>query len=665
MNPFPHNKHRNHLIDDAMTLLKSRDVESATREFEEIYLRGEEQDPHLVLGYARILLEADNSGRAEELLLRHNHLFSKYRDALKATQLMEMISSPKSAVNEDRKLKIAILSDSNVDYLSPILRYFLKTLKIFPRIYQSTFGNIEGEVLSDSSGLYEFSPDIVLIILSGRDIPIGSRITDGDDFIQDKLNRWRNLWNNLSRRSFCHIIQSNYVANPFSPSPNAGGATPDGCLTTIRRLNSALTEDLPSQVVILDLDELASEYGRTAWWDDTYYYNAKIPFSLNAIPLVSKHITGIVRALLGLSSKCVVLDLDNTLWGGVLGEVGLNEIELGPTPTGEPYQAFQHFLKALKNTGVLLAVASKNDWVVVKEVFARHEYMVLRLEDIAAWRVNWKPKSLNIKEIAAELNLGLDNFVFLDDNPVEREEVRNALPEVSVPVLPPEPSNYVSALVELRLFEKIRMSKEDNQRTALYHQRRKVEQLRDSVRTYDEFLAGLGMNSRVEYCNASNLNRIHQLINKTNQFNLTTKRMTRAELEHDAEDKDVICLGFHLEDIFGKHGLVGILIARVKNDSMVIENLLMSCRVIGRTLDKAMVAHLATEAISRGCGSLIGRFTLTRKNDLVKNFYEDLGFEVTGDEEGEKSYVLTLPRTEDFPEHYIQIIKPEINSIKV
>ena len=244
---------------------------------------------------------------------------------------------------------------------------------------------------------------------------------------------------------------------------------------------------------------------------------------------------------------------------------------------------------------------------------------------------------------------------------MEREEVRNAIPWVCVPILPSEPSNYVSALVKLRIFEKIRMSSEDKQRTSLYHQRRKAEQLRESVQTHEEFLAGLEMKSRIEYCNPSNINRIHQLINKTNQFNLTTKRMTRSELDHAVEDEDVICLGFHLEDIFGKLGLVGVLIVRIKDDFMVIENLLMSCRVIGRTLEIAMLAHLAGEALSRGCISLHGRYIPTGKNNLVKNLYDDLGFEVMRTEDEEKNYVFSLSRKEDFCDHYIKMIKPIIN----
>ncbi len=646
---------RQQTLEKLYSLIESGHFQEAMIYFPQVYLGGEEYDPDLVLRFARFLIDEKDFSRARDLLVRHCSLFIRYANVLSAASFLAEVESSFLESSRGRKVKIAVLSDVTTTYFVKIFEFYLKSSGIAPQIYEASYGQVESEIFRGDSDLYGFNPDILIILSGGRGIGIGGYLGDVEGFIGEKISRLRALWDEAHRRCGCQVLQGNFPADPWIPAPNAGGSLPGGRLTALRLLNARLPGVLPSYVSLLDFDELASEYGRWGWWDNRYYYAAKVPFALGAVPAAAALAAALIRDLLGLAPKCAVIDLDNTIWGGILGEVGASDLELGPTSEGEPYLDIQRYLKELRDNGFLLAVCSKNDPDSVREVFEKHEHMVLRPGDIAAWRVNWNPKPVNLQEIAEELSLGLESFVFLDDNPVEREEVRKTWPEVRVPVLPADPGGYVETLVRSRIFEKARLSEEDCRRADLYRQRKQAEEFRASARTHEEFLSGLEMESRVEYFSPVNIDRIHQLINKTNQFNLTTKRMAMPELEEAVRSQEWICLAFHLEDRYGKHGLVGILLGRIESGGVEIENFLMSCRVIGRGLEKAMLQVLAKEARRRGLAVLRGKFVPSLKNSLVGGLYDKLGFQLVGDEAGVKNYIFRLPERGGFEDHYLRL----------
>jgi FkbH-like protein len=323
-----------------------------------------------------------------------------------------------------------------------------------------------------------------------------------------------------------------------------------------------------------------------------------------------------------------VLDLDGLLWGGVIGEDGLNGIVLGGTPAGEAFVAFQHYALGLRRRGIPLAVCSKNNPADARQPFMEHPEMVLKLEDIAVFAANWNNKEDNLREIAATLNLGLESLVFLDDNPMERARVRRALPDVEVPELPAEPALYVRALDELLLFEALDLTDEDRQRAAAYRQNAERQELHASSGNLADFLANLEMSVELQPFDAANLPRIVQLINKTNQFNLTTVRMTEAEVNALVGRPDCYLQAMRLRDRFGDNGLTGVLIGIEENDTLRIHNWLISCRVLGRRVEEVMLSAAIRHSRERGMRWVRGEFRPTAKNAQVRDVYDRMGFEL-------------------------------------
>ncbi len=411
----------------------------------------------------------------------------------------------------------------------------------------------------------------------------------------------------------------------------------DGLAPTVARMNLRLAErlaDVPS-VSILDFARCLAVGGRRAF-DPKLWMLGKIPFGRAVFEEVAAEVLAAVGAAAGRARKLLVLDLDDTLWGGIVGDDGWEQLQVGGTSAiGEAYSAFQHEIKRLARRGVILAVCSKNDERVALEALDRHPEMVIRRGDLAAWRINWGDKAENIRALVAELNLGLAATVFIDDSPAERARVREALPEVLVPEWPTDPARYVPALRGLRCFDTWRITDEDRARAASYAAERQRREVRATAQTLDEWLARLELQVESGSLSAADLPRAAQLINKTNQFNLTTRRMSERELAALAEQPGVRVLTFRVRDRFGEYGLTGLASMHIDGDAGRIEDFVLSCRVMGRGVEQRMLARLRDEALAHGCARLIARYVPTARNGPCRSFLSASGFRASGDLEWE------------------------------
>jgi FkbH-like protein len=416
-------------------------------------------------------------------------------------------------------------------------------------------------------------------------------------------------------------------------------------------LNARIAEEARTRahVLINDVEAVASWMGRRHWFDDRLWDLAKSFCALDQLPHVAANIARIICSLRGRVVKCVVLDLDNTLWGGVIGDDGVAGIKLNAHGDGEAFYRLQAFLKELLKRGVLLAVASKNEMENALTPFESHPEMLLKREDISVFLANWNDKAENIRAIRETLNIGLDSMLFLDDNPFERNLVRGILPEVIVPELPEDPADYVRALCELNLFETASFSAEDARRVELYREEaaRRTEQARFA--DADAFLESLGMQMEVGRFDRFHLPRIAQLIQRSNQFNLTTHRYTEAECEAIMNDRAVLPLYARLSDRLGDHGLIGVIVLSPEGEEIVIRDWLMSCRVLARGVEQHLMNLVVEEAQRRGCTRVSGEYIRTAKNGMVSEFFAQFGFTMIGGDPDHTLWVLPVQAYEPVP----------------
>jgi FkbH-like protein len=399
----------------------------------------------------------------------------------------------------------------------------------------------------------------------------------------------------------------------------------------------------PPFVHLNDVAALVERRGLDRYFDIRLWHEAKQPVAPDAIPELARNTAAIVGAILGRSRKCLVVDLDNTLWGGVVGDLGVDGIVLGEgSGVGEAFKAFQIHLKAMKDRGVLLAVSSKNDERLALKPFAEHPEMVLKRDDFVAFRANWDPKSDNLREIARELNIGLDALVFADDNPAEREEVRQALPQVVVPELSADPADYPMIIDATRCFEVSSVTEEDRRRSGMYRLQSQRGELLNTTRNLAEFLASLDMRAVIRPFEPVSFARITQLVNKTNQFNLTTRRLTGAQVEALASDPACLTRTVRLEDRFGDHGLVSVLFGRIEAATLTLDGWLMSCRVLNRGVEQLVLNDVVSAARQLAVTQVVGSYIPTDRNGLVKHLYRDLGFAAVDDREGTTTWRLDL-----------------------
>jgi FkbH-like protein len=555
----------------------------------------------------------------------------EYSDWTKAAKILTKLLRKKQSVDLPylRSAKIAVLSTSTPDLLVPLIQLACFRDGINAQLYVAPYGSAQQEVLNPGSGLYAFQPSFVINLLNWRD----ANLTDFDQqpeiTTDGVLNDLTAFWNQLTSQQACHIIQANFDLPAIDPNGYLSKSLPAGRASILNKINLRLFENTPAAVSILDLDGISANYGKQRWSDAKYWHLAKQHPATGALPLLANNITALIRNKVGLTKKVLVLDLDNTLWGGVIGEEGINHIELGaPSARGEAFQAFQSYLRSLKERGILLAVCSKNNHEDAQQPFLEHDGSILKLEDFAIFVANWQDKASNIRQIAETLSLGLDSFVFIDDNPIERELVKKELPEVAVPEMPPEPSDYIQIIDQQLYFQSTSLSAEDIDRHQSYQAKAKIESLKTSSASIEEFLTGLQMTAEVGEFNDSVLSRVVQLIGKTNQFNLTTPRYTEEQVVKMINSPDYWTQYIKLKDKYTDHGIIGLNIAKKQTDNQwEIDTWLMSCRVIGRSVENLMLDLLVKNLQHKGCTKLYGSYIPTRKNAMVADLYKKLGFQ--------------------------------------
>ncbi|PNG26968.1 methoxymalonyl-ACP biosynthesis protein [Methylocella silvestris] len=423
---------------------------------------------------------------------------------------------------------------------------------------------------------------------------------------------------------------------------------PESPHALIERINSELRPAADAAGVhLLALDSFMRLHGGLNFWHEASLWNrAKQEVGPAASALYGEYAGRLIAALRGLSAKCLVLDLDNTLWGGVIGDGGLEGIALGQgSAAGEAFLDFQRYAQTLSRRGVILAVCSKNDEINARAPFQKHPEMILKETDIACFVANWSDKAQNIRTIAASLNIGLDALVFADDNPAERGLIRRELPMVAVPELPEDPADYVSTIARGGYFEAVAVTGEDRERGSQYAGNAQREKLRETVTDVASYLAALKMELIFQPFDRIGLPRIVQLANKTNQFNLTTIRYVERDLERVIDDPRCVSLQLRLKDVYGDNGIIALILGRMQGQDLFIETWLMSCRVLGRQVEEATLQLIAARAEASGARRLIGEYRPTAKNGMVREHYEKLGFaplDASGEESTANRWILEL-----------------------
>jgi FkbH-like protein len=529
------------------------------------------------------------------------------------------------------ELKVAFLSEGSAETYLPQLQLMAAARGCPFQAMKGTFSGISMDILDPASKLYEYRPQICFIHL----LPHGRRgarsLSNARSFSEEAdalASEVLNLCEVLYSRLQCQIILTNFeppMADPWSGLPPGKVSNVD----FFREVNRLLAEKVPSHVHLVDMDSLVASFGRTNWQEPRLWFHAKQPMSHDAIVLLARKFSGVLAAIRGKSPKCLVLDLDNTLWGGVIGDDGLDGIRLGEgSAEGEAYKAFQVYLKGLKERGVLLAVCSKNEEATARKVFADHPEMVLRPEDICCFMANWEPKSDNCLRISRDLNISPDSLVFIDDNPAEREIVKSFLPQVRVLNLPEDVSGYPWAIEREFLFENRSVTEEDLQRTGFYISEGKRRELSQTITDLNSFLGQLAMEAEVRPYQTADVSRIAQLFNRSNQFNLCTRRYTESEVHAVLQDVNTFSFQIRLKDKFGDHGIVSLAHFTLQSSGKaLLQNLVMSCRVLKRGVEELMCNCIQEEALKRQVEQVEFDYIPSPKNELVRNLYPNLGFE--------------------------------------
>jgi FkbH-like protein len=596
------------------------------------------------LSWARALAGSGAQQRALHQLRLALAAGAEYPLFTRAARLVrELAQAPNSSL---RQCKIAVLGTSTTSLFVPVLQALCLRDQIDARLYEAPYGSVEQEIRSGSSGLAKFRPDVVLFLMHWRDLRLDAVTADVELWLDRYLQERKADWKRLSELCSCHIIQPSFDHPAADAYGSLSGILPGGRISVIDLLNLRLRKEAPPNVSIVDIGNVQRELGTSRWQNEQEWCRYRQHPATDALPALAEAHMSHLRPVLGLSRKVLVTDLDNTLWRGVIGEDGVDGIAIGPgSAEGEAHAQLQHYMLELKQRGILLAVCSKNNPEDAQSPFKRHPQMSLKLSDFAAFRANWDDKGANLRALAGELSLGLDSFVFLDDNPVEREWVRSQLPEVAVVELGNSPFDFVRRLDSGRYFEALTLSAEDLARAEQYQKQAQREQLRVSAASLEDFLRDLQLEASVEAISEQNIRRVAQLVNKTNQFNLTTRRYTEAQIRALAYDASAWTAVFRLSDRMDDYGLIGALFCRAAPDGerSEIDTWLMSCRALGRQMERFMFDRMVEAAAMRGIKQIVGVYRPTGKNVLVKELYDQLGFRRLDEHDEETRYVLEIP----------------------
>jgi len=544
--------------------------------------------------------------------------------------------------NYAKKIRIAILGGFTLNGLEETMRVKCDEKKIQCTTYVSGYNQYNQEIIDEKSQLYKFSPDITFLIIDCRNVfgelflnPYSLSAEERKQFVQTKSDEIINLAKTLVKKSNSKLIISNFSIPSYSPIGINETREEFGLHDMVRSLNQNIKIGLrlEPEIFIYDLNSFVSKFGEHNVFNYKQFFYGDIRISLDYIPYLAQELMGYVTAVLGLIKKCIVLDLDNTLWGGIIGEDGFDGIKLGDDPIGRAYVEFQNNLLALNQRGVLLAINSKNNFDEAIQVIKEHPNMILKEDNFACVRINWNDKVANMKEISDELNIGLDSMVFVDDDPVNIEYVRSNLPEVASIQMPADNChNNASHLKSMiALFDMLKLTDEDKARNRMYLEQRKRVEFKTHVGNLENFLKQMNISVNIKNADDFTIPRISQLTLKTNQFNLTTRRYQEEDIRKFSQDSKKIVECAQIEDKFGDNGITAAYIVNKDNEQQwTIDTLLLSCRVIGRGVEDGILSHIIEKARKDGISQVRGEYIKTEKNQPAENLFADFGFKKEG-----------------------------------
>ncbi len=557
-----------------------------------------------------------------------------------------------------KRMKLAVLGDSATQLLVKALGKEGMARNYRLEIFESDFNLIDPMVRDSSSDLYSFAPDAILLLYSVEALQEEYYATplDGrEQFITLKIENIRHAISCIgAKREGAKIVISNFAEINDGVYGHNANKYRLSFLYVVRRINMELMEIAAdeSNIYILDIALLQSRLGRNTLYDARLHVTASMTYAVEVLPVIARNVFNILASVQGYAKKCLILDLDNTVWGGIIGDDGVEKIEIGELGIGKAFTLLQLWAKELRLRGILLAICSKNTEEIAKEPFIKHPDMKLRLEDISVFVANWGDKVTNIRHIQSMLNIGFDSMVFIDDNRFERESVKAELPDVEAPDMPEDPAEYMNFLQELNLFEAGTLSKLDAERTKLIQQEILRIQLESEFENKHDFLQSMNMVCTVSSFNSFNTPRVAQLSQRSNQFNLRTLRYSEQDVRSIADNPAYIGMALALEDRLGDHGLISVIVLQQQERILFIENWFMSCRVLKRGVEYAALEEIVNRAHLRSCDRVVGQYLPTKKNELVKDHYHTLGFRCR--EDG-----LCELRVSDFVknQHFIEVVK--------
>lgn len=560
-------------------------------------------------------------------------------------------------------VKIFVASGTTTDEIIKILEVFLLNAGLKPEFLQGNYGLFYEDLIFENKDLKDFNPDLIYVHTSFKNLKNIPKVSDNISDINQKLNdefcNFKDIWEKIGENYGCPVIQNNFEMPPQRILGNLDSTHSNGLTNYINNLNVKFSRHAneDDNLYLNDINYLSAFHGIENWFSMKEWYRSKHSVSLRYIPYLSYNIANIISALYGKSKKGLVLDLDNTLWGGVIGDDGVSEIKIGNgSPVSEAYLDFQKYIKELHSRGIMLSIASKNDMKNALEGL-NHPEGALSEKDFISIKANWSDKAGNIQEISKELNIHNDALVFIDDNPAERDLVKQFLPEINVLNVTDDISDYMDILDKSGFFEVTSISKDDINRNSTFEANKQRAKFEKKAVNYQEYLISLEMKSVIKESKGEQIERISQLINKTNQFNLTTFRHTAAEVTKFIESKDSIVIYGTLDDRFGENGIISVMVCNVFPEEIEIHIWVMSCRVFKRDMEFAMFDKLVDIAKKMNKKIIKGIFIPTKKNQLVSDLYETLGFTRTDS-----------PKNRENETHYVvdtKNIKQKNQSIKI
>ncbi len=565
-------------------------------------------------------------------------------------------------IDETKRLpfKLFFMRSFTLEPVLPILKAYSALYGIALETAIGEFNTYSQEILDPNSALYRTKPGMAVLAFQTRDLlpNLWNKYTEmtPEDVqleIDNAISNLKNLFQIFRSRSQASMVVHNLEMPSVASAGVLDSQNASSQLEAIKRCNRELLGIACeySGIYLLDYDSLIARHGRDHWHDERKWLTMRMPITADCLHLLAKEYLHFLLPVTGKLCKALVCDLDNTLWGGVIGEDGMEGIRLGSEYPGASHLALQRAILDLYNRGVILAVNSKNNLADAMEAIDNHPGMLLRPHHFAAFRINWQDKAQNIKEIANELNIGIDSIAFIDDNPVERERVRAELPEVTVLDLPEDPLQYASIVRDSPVFARLTLSNEDHERGKIYAEQRQRLELHQNATSIEDYYRSLKMELQIAPSTTMTLGRIAQLTQKTNQFNLTTKRYSEQQVEELGGNPDWQIYSFSVRDVFGDNGIVGVAFLRKEDETFEIDTLLMSCRVIGRTVETAMISLLADKAKCSGANSIWGWFLPTKKNVPAAEFFSDHKFTKVREEESGQLWKFDLSNSSiSFPE---------------